>query len=143
MPYANQKIREIWMNFFITTLYTTKEIISKLQEIKCKTKLKFYKKLSNYYDEMKFRNFIFEQDPFAKNAQGNSKLYHEVFLSMKFLQTKPYIRNMYNNYFDLYYTVIKNGEDKEIVNDDEHVNFNDFITPNHYVRIKPRETILK
>ena len=31
-----------------------------------------------------------------------------------------------------------------IKNDDnDYNNFNDIITPNHYVRIKPRETILK
>ena len=48
------------------------------------------------------------------------------------------------NYCDLYFTVIKSRDDNEIVNDNENdcINFNDFITPNHYIGIKPRETIL-
>ena len=36
---------------------------------------------------------------------------------MKFLQTKPHVMSLKNNYFDLYYTVTKNKNDKEIVND--------------------------
>ena len=41
------------------------------------------------------------------------------------------------NYSDLIYTVIKNRDDKEIANDhyedneNDFVNFEDFITPNH------------
>ena len=35
-----------------------------------------------------------DEDPFAKNAQGISKIYHEVFLLMKLLQTKPQVKNM-------------------------------------------------
>ena len=31
---------------------------------------------------------------------------------MKFLQTKPQVRNMNINYYDLYYTVIENRDDK-------------------------------
>ena len=31
----------------------------------------------------------FDEDPFAKNAQGISEVYHEVLLLKKFLQTKP------------------------------------------------------
>ena len=38
--------------------------------------------------------FQTQQDPFAKNAQGFSKIYHEVLLWMKFLQTKPQVKNM-------------------------------------------------
>ena len=37
---------------------------------------------------------------------------------MKFLQTKPSVKNMNINYYDLFYTVIKNRDDKEIVNDE-------------------------
>ena len=44
------------------------------------------------------------------------------------------------NYYDLYYTVTKTRDEKEIV-DDKHEN--DFMTPNHYVEIKPREFILR
>ena len=36
---------------------------------------------------------------------------------MKFLQTKPQVKNMNINYYDLYYSVIKN-RDKETVNDE-------------------------
>ena len=98
---------------------------------------------------MRNKNFKTQQDPFAKNAQGIIKIYHEVLKLMKFLQTKPQIRNMNINYNDLFYTVIKvRDEDKDIdyqyENDDNaYFNFNGFITPNHYIGIKPREAILK
>ena len=68
---------------------------------------------------------------------------------MKFLQTKPQGKNMDNNYYDFYYTVIKNREGKEIVFDEFEINENDFIsfenfpTPNHHVGIKPRETKIR
>ena len=94
---------------------------------------------------MKNKNFQSAQDPFAKNAQSISKFYHEVLLLMKFSQTKPQVKNMNNNYYDLYYTVIKVRDgNKDIDNDtNDYINFNDFITPNHYVGIKPRETIMQ
>ena len=38
-------------------------------------------------------NFQIEQDPFAENAQGISKIYHEGLLLVNFLQTKPQVRN--------------------------------------------------
>ena len=38
---------------------------------------------------MKNKNVQTQQDPFARNAQDISKIYHEVLLLMKFLQTKP------------------------------------------------------
>ena len=47
-----------------------------------------------------------------KKAQGISKIYHEVLLLLKFLQTKPQVRNMKINHYDLYYTVIKNRDEK-------------------------------
>ena len=99
---------------------------------------------------MKNKNFqTNNQDPFAKNAQGISKTYHEVLLLMKFLQTNSQIKNMNNNYYDFYYTVIKNrDENKDIDNqyendENDYINYEDFINPNHYVGIKPRETILR
>ena len=67
---------------------------------------------------------------------------------MKFLQTKLEVKNMNNNYYDLYYTVIKvRDENKGIDNqyeydDNDYFNFND-IVPNHYIGIKPRGTILR
>ena len=34
---------------------------------------------------------------------------------MKFLQTKPQVKDMKIKYYDLFYTAIKTGDDKEIV----------------------------
>ena len=69
-------------------------------------------------------NIRFDEDPFARNIQGVSKIYHEVLMLMKFLQTKPEVKNMNINYYDLYYTVIKNREEKDI--EEEH-HENDFL----------------
>ena len=44
LNYANKKVRDIWMNMINTTNNTTEDMISKLQQLKGKTKLKFYKK---------------------------------------------------------------------------------------------------
>ena len=110
-------------------------MINNLQQLKGKTKLKFYKNLSKYYDNMDIR---MDDGRFAKTAQGISKIYHEVFLIMKFLQTKPQIKNMKINCYDLYYTVIKNRDGKEIVIDkheNDYNKFNDFL-PNHYIGSK-------
>ena len=94
---------------------------------------------------MKNRIFQTQGGAFARNARGISKAYHELLLLLKFLQTKPTAKNMNTNYHDLYYTVIKTRNDNEIVNNNEndYINFNDIITPNHYFGIKPRETILE
>ena len=57
------------------------DIIDKLQSLKGKTKLKFYKNIGTYYIEMKNKNFQTQyEDPFSRNAQGISKIYHEVLL---------------------------------------------------------------
>ena len=77
--------------------------------MKGKTKLIFFKNISIYYDNINIR---FDEDPFAKNAQGISKIYLEVLLLMKFLQTQPQVKNMNINYYDLNYTVIKNRDEK-------------------------------
>ena len=120
-------------------------MIIKLQDLKGKTKLKFYKNISNYYIEMKNRNFQTQEDPFSRNAQGISKIYHEVLLLMKFLQTKPKVKNMNINYYDLYYTVIKTRDENKDIdiqyeNDEkDYINLND-INP---IGTKPRETILR
>ena len=46
-----------------------------------------------------------------------------------------------------YYTVIRNRDDKEIMNDDERGNdyiiYEDFITPNLYIGIKRNNVILR
>ena len=104
------------MSMVTTNNNSTEDMIDKLQQLKVKTKSKFSKNISDY-DEMNIKNFRFEEDPFAKNAQSVSKSYHEVLL-MKFLQTKPQVKNMNINYYDLYYTVFKNRDDKETVNDE-------------------------
>ena len=44
-----------------TTYNSTEDMIKKLQSLKGKTKLKFYKNPSIYY-EMNIRNFKFEED---------------------------------------------------------------------------------
>ena len=63
---------------------------------------------------------------------------------MKFLQTKPQVKNMNINYYDLYYTIIRIRDENMDIDDQYENNFNDFnTTPNHYVGIKPRETILR
>ena len=59
---------------------------------------------------------------------------------MKFLQTKPQVKNMNIFYYVLYYTVFKNRDEKEIVddgNENDFINVNNFITPNHNISIKP------
>ena len=98
-------------------------MIDKLQSLKGKTKLKFYKNKSNYYDNMNIR---MDEDPFSKNAQGISKVYHEVLLLMKFLQTKPQVKKKNISSY-LYYTVIKNTNEKELVNDQYENGFTNFI----------------
>ena len=138
LNYANKK-RDIWMNMVTTTYNSTEDMINKIQQLKCKTKLKFYKNLSKYYDNM---IITFDEDTYAKNAQSISKIYHEVLKLMKFLQTKPQVKNMNNNIYDLYYTVIKKREENEIVenqNENDFISLYDVIISNHYVGIKGRE----
>ena len=48
-----------------------------------------------------------------------SKKYHKLLPILSFLQNKPQVTNMKNKYYDLYYTVIENRDDKENVNRDE------------------------
>ena len=131
------------MNMVITNYNTKEDNINKLQQLKGKTKLKFYKIIHNYFTEMKNRSFQSQEDTFAKNAQGVSKIYHEVSLVMKFLQTKPQVKNMNINYYDLYYTVIKSRDIQYENDENDYINFIDFIISNHYVEIKSREIILR
>ena len=66
-------------------------------------------------------------------------------LLTKYLQTKPQVKNMNNNYYDLYYTGIKNRDEKEIVDnqyENDCMNFND-IVPNHYIGQKNNNEILR
>ena len=79
----------------VNTKYnSTEDMIDNLQQLKGKTKLKFHKNISNYYFEMKKKIQTHQQEPFSKKAQSISKIYHEVLLLMKFLQTKPQVKNL-------------------------------------------------
>ena len=82
-----------------TTYNSSEAMMDKSQTLK--TKFEFYKNISNYYDEMRNKNFRFEQDPFGKNSSGMSKFYHEVLLLMNFLKTKPQVKNMNISYYEL------------------------------------------
>ena len=57
LNYANKKIREIYINMVNTTYNSTEDMIDKLQQLKGKIKLKFYKNINNYYTEMKKKTF--------------------------------------------------------------------------------------
>ena len=105
------------MNVVNNIYNSTEEETNKIQELKGETKFKFYQKINNYYDEMDNKDFGYEEDPFAKDALGINKIHNEVLMLMNFVQTKPQVKNMNINYYDLYYTVIKNRYEKEVVND--------------------------
>ena len=67
---------------------------------------------------------------------------------LKSLQTKPSAKNMNNNFYEFYYTVIKDRDDI-VIEDDKYenieidfINFNDFITPNHYTGRKHDSVML-
>ena len=53
-----------------TTYKSSEDKINKLQSLKGKTKLKFYKNLSKFYDQMSIRrqsgNFQIEEDPSSR-----------------------------------------------------------------------------
>ena len=129
-----------------TTYNSSEDMINKLQSLKDKTKLNFFKNIIDYYIEMKNKNFQTQEDPFSGNAQGINEICHEMLLLMKFLQTKPQVKNMNINYYDLYYTVIRNRDknkdiDIQYENDEnDYINFNDIVR-NHYIGIKPREIL--
>ena len=101
-----------------------------------KTKLKFHQNISNYYDEVNIRrqngNFQFEEDPFSKHVEGLSKIYPEVPLLMKFLQTKSQVRVMNIKYCGFYFIVLINWNEKEIVCDGNEKKENDYIISNDY-----------
>ena len=99
---------------------------------------------------MKNKNFqTQDQNPFSKNAQGISKVYHEVLLLMKFLQTKPQVKNMNINYYDLFYTVIKTRDENKDIDfhyendENDYIDINEFIPPSNYIGIKSNNEILK
>ena len=131
-----------------TTYNSTQDMINKLQQLKGKTKLKFYRNISNFYDEMNIRRqsgtFHFEEIHFSKNVQSIGKIYYEVLFLTKTVQTKPQVKNMNINYYDLYYTVVKKRYEDEVLNDkyeNNYIFFND-IVPDHYIGRKNNNEIL-
>ena len=72
--YAIKKIKEICINMVNTNYNSTENLNNKLKSLKGKLKLKSYKNISNYYIEMKNKNFQTQEDPISKNAQGISKI---------------------------------------------------------------------
>ena len=62
------------MNMVNTTYNSTQDMFDKIQQLKRKTKLNFYKNINKYYKEMKQKNFRTQQDHFAKNTKGVSKI---------------------------------------------------------------------
>ena len=58
------------------------------------------------------KTFEFEEDPFAKNAQGICMMMHEVLFRMKFLQTKPQNKSKNTNFYDLKHTIIEKLSDE-------------------------------
>ena len=105
-----------------TTYNSTQDLIDKLQNLRGKTKLKFYQNISNFHDERDIRRqsgkFQFIEDPFSKNPEIISKLFHEVLLLLKLLQTKRQIKSMKSNSSELFYTVNKKRVGKQFVNDE-------------------------
>ena len=101
LNYANKKTREIYINMVNTNYNITEDMIDKLRSLKGETKLGFYNDITNYYFEMKNKNFQSQEGTFSKNSVGISKIYKEVLLLMNFLQTKPQIKNMNIIYYDL------------------------------------------
>ena len=124
-----------------TTYNSTEDMIDKLQSLRGKTNIKFHKNIGNYYDNIGIR---MDEGPFSKNAQSIVKIYHEVLLIMNFLQTKPQVKNMNIKYYDFYYTVFKNRDEKKFINaqyEKDYINFSD-ITPNHYIGRRNDNTLL-
>ena len=68
---------------------------------------------------------------------------------MKVLQSKPQVNKKKFVYYDMYYTVIKNRDDEEIVKHEyetdeiDYNTFDDFITPNRYIGNKNDNDILR
>ena len=91
-------------------------MIKTLQELKGKTKSKIHQYISKNYAEMHCRLqncILFDEDHCAKNAQSIATIFHEVFLFMKFLQTKPQVKSMNINCYALFCTFNKNSTEGE------------------------------
>ena len=57
--------------------------------------------------------FQYKEDPSVKNAQSVGKIFHEVSLLLKFLQTKPQVKSVSISFYNFFYTVVRNLVDKE------------------------------
>ena len=55
LPYANEKIMEIYYSIVNIKSKTIEEMGDKIHILKSETKIKFYKIISDYYDEMDYR----------------------------------------------------------------------------------------
>ena len=68
---------------------------------------------------------------------------------MKFFRTKPLVKNMKVNSYDLFYTVIKIRVEKEIGNDeyenikDDYTKSDDFITLDHFLGVKNNDVMMR
>ena len=56
--------------------------------------------------------FQFEEDPFSKGSQDIAFIMHGGLLIMKFSQTKPQITSKNENFYDLYFTILKKLSDE-------------------------------
>ena len=65
---------------------------------------------------------------------------------MQFLQTKLQVKSKISKYYDLYYTVIKNRNDEENLDEKDqgdYITYDNYIIPKKDLGIKPRETFLR
>ena len=93
MPYAKKKIRKKYYSMVDTKYNSTEDVHKKLQQLKGNIKLKIWRNISKYYDEMRLRkqngNIQFEEDLFVVKDGSKNENCQEMLLLMIFLQTKP------------------------------------------------------
>ena len=81
---------------------SSQDMINNLQSLKVKTTLKSYPSINNYHIEMKYRKqngtFQSEEDLFSKNEKKITKIYLEIILILKILQTKPQVKKINFNF---------------------------------------------
>ena len=77
---------------------------TKLQQLKVKTKINFSQNMSKCCHGINYRKqsgyFQFEEDAFDENSQRIAKIFHEVNVLSKLLQTYPQSKSMNINYYD-------------------------------------------
>ena len=81
---------------------SSQDMINNLQSLKVKTTLKIYPSINNYHIEMKYRKqsgtFQSEEDLFSKNEKKITKIYLEIILILRILQTKPQVKKINFNF---------------------------------------------